>query len=85
MFRRNAPFERFWPCKDDAVQVSAGEDSAPSYVINFRCDLGQVAGLFVLCCPKIKPEVVIPTGLRGERYATEAAFPVRSLRAEAVE
>lgn len=66
------------------MQGYADEDSIPGYVISFHCDLGQVTDLSVLHCPQIKPEVIIPTSLQGERYVTAAAFAVQSLRIEGV-
>lgn len=66
------------------MQVSAGWDPTPGGGGDFRCDLGRGTNLSVLCCPRIKPEVTMAAGLRGERYGTAAAFAVRSLRGAAV-
>lgn len=80
---RKSQFEQFQP-SSDGLQVSADEDSIPSYIINFHCDLGQVTDLSLLHCPQIKPELVIPTGLHGERYVTADAFAVQNLCIEGV-
>jgi len=80
----NSQFEQFGLCSEEAMQVCADEDSIPSYVSNFCCDLGQVTDLSVLHCPQIKPEVIIATALHGERYVTVTVFPVQSIYIERV-